>query len=79
MQCIFGKLSESTLGLSQLFENNNRCLPEYENYSLLGLQTSQRSVRSTVPIEALVRKIQRAYLTGAQILRGKGERREGIC
>ena len=80
MQCIFGKLSEPTLGLSQLFENNNRCLLEYENYSsLIGLQTSQRSIRSTVPIEALVGKIQRAYLTGAPLLKGEGERGEGIC
>ena len=40
------------LGLSQLFENNfgnNRCLLEYENYSsLIGFQTSQTSIRSTV-------------------------------
>ena len=29
----------------------NRCLLEYENYSsLIGLQTSQRSIRSTVPM-----------------------------
>ena len=58
-------LSEVNVGLSQLFENNfgkNTYLLECENYCslIIGLQTSQRSIRSTVPIEAqymcLVRK-----------------------
>ena len=52
-ECIVFHFELSVLGLSQLFENNfgnNRCLLEYENYSsLIGLQTSQRSIRSRVP------------------------------
>ena len=52
----FSLLGEIGVGLSQLFENNfgnNRYLLEYGNYSsLIGLQTLQWSIRSTVSIEA---------------------------